>query len=94
MAETELGPEAVAHIARIARLALDDAERARLATEANGILRHFEAVLSAVGPEAGEPSGLAARADEVRAPDPAEVEAIVAQFPRKDGRFAKAPGGL
>lgn len=85
----------IAHVARIARLALTPEERARFAREAAAILGHFEAVMAAAqGTAAAEPGGLAAREDAVEAPEPAQVEAIVAQFPRKDGRHAKAPGGL
>lgn len=91
---TEQGPD-VAHVARIARLALTPEEEARFAAEAKAILAHFEAVMRAPEPPAAQAeAALAPRADEVVPSEPAQAEAIVAQFPRRDGRLCKAPGGL
>lgn len=90
----DLSPDALAHVARIARLALTPEERARLAAEASTILAHFEAVMAAgAGEKEEQRAPIAPRADEPREPDRAQADAIVAQFPRKDARLAKAPGG-
>jgi Asp-tRNA(Asn)/Glu-tRNA(Gln) amidotransferase C subunit len=91
----DLSPADIVHVARIARLALTPEEEQAFAREAAAILRHFEAVMAAPAPPAGEePAPLAPREDAVEPPEPAQVEAIVQQFPRKDGRRARVPGGL
>jgi len=97
-----LDEAAVAHVARIARLALTPEETARLAAEASAILEHFAAV-EAAGAGASEAlseasgtggAALASRADEAAPPDAAQAEALAAQFPRREGRLCKVPGAL
>jgi Asp-tRNA(Asn)/Glu-tRNA(Gln) amidotransferase C subunit len=93
----ELGPEQVAHVARIARLALTPAEQARLSQEAGRILEDFRAIEAALaGAPPAEPPAAPAepRPDELVPADPAQVEALVAQFPRKEGRLCKVPEAL
>jgi Asp-tRNA(Asn)/Glu-tRNA(Gln) amidotransferase C subunit len=92
----ELTPEAIGHIARIARLALTREEKERFAAEAAQILGHFEAVMrSAPASPAEAPAPpLTPRPDAVTNPEGAQVDAIVGQFPRRDGKVCKVPGGL
>lgn len=82
------------HVARIARIALTAEEKQRFAAEARAILAHFEAIEGAGRAEPASPSPLAPRADDVVPPEAAQVEALVAQLPRKEGRRAKVPEGL
>ncbi|HEV8360319.1 MAG TPA: Asp-tRNA(Asn)/Glu-tRNA(Gln) amidotransferase subunit GatC [Candidatus Thermoplasmatota archaeon] len=89
-------PVPVEHVARIARLALTPPELERFAAEAAAILGHFQEVEAALqAPDVAGPGALLEpRADEARAPDAAQVEAIVAQFPRRADRLCKVPEGL
>jgi len=91
-----LSPEALAHVARIARLPLTDEERARLAEETGRILAQFGEVEAALArpPAQVSPTGLDARPDEVRGPDAEQAERILAQFPRREGALCKVPEGL
>lgn len=92
----ELGPESIEHVARIARLALTPEERERFAAEARSILAHFEEVSAALRePEpAAEVGTVEPRPDEPVQPEPAQVEAMVGEFPRKEQRLCRVPGGL
>lgn len=82
-----LTPHEVLHIARLARMSLDDASVARLSQQLSGILDHFSA-LAALDTEGVEPTahplplGNIMRADDVQPSLPRE--AILANAPDSD----------
>ncbi len=86
-----LTPEEVLHIARLARMSLDDASVTRLSQQLSGILDHFTALaaLNTDGVEATAhplPLGNVMRADEVQ-PSLGQ-EAILANAPEaEEGMF-------
>jgi aspartyl-tRNA(Asn)/glutamyl-tRNA(Gln) amidotransferase subunit C len=90
-----LTPEEVLHIARLARIALEEADVERLTAQLSGILDHF-AALSSVPTEGVEPTAnplpLAnvMRADEIAPSLPRE--AVLANAPdREEGFFRVRP---
>ena len=84
----------VEHVARLARLALSDAEKARMRTELSAILSHIDTVKD-VDVEGVEPTSHAVplvnvmRDDEVRECLPAE--AALANAPDRAGEFFRVP---
>lgn len=85
-----LTPEEVLHIARLARMKLDDASVTRLSQQLSGILEHFSA-LAALPTEGIEPTahplplGNIMRADEVE-PSLSQA-AILANAPEQEDGF-------
>ncbi|MBE7518020.1 MAG: Asp-tRNA(Asn)/Glu-tRNA(Gln) amidotransferase subunit GatC [Thermoflexaceae bacterium] len=84
-----LSPEEVLHIARLARIALSDADVQRLATQLSGILDHFAALASvdtgSLGPTAHTlPLSNVMRADEV-APCLPRAEVLANAPEQQDG---------
>jgi aspartyl-tRNA(Asn)/glutamyl-tRNA(Gln) amidotransferase subunit C len=84
----------VEHVARLARLALDDAELARMEAELGGILAYID-TLRAVDTAGVEPTAHAVplvnvmREDETRPPCPADV--MLAGAPDPAGGFFRVP---
>lgn len=84
--------EQVLHIARLARIRLDDAEVERLAGQLSGILDHFES-LQAVDTEGVEPTAYPIplknvfRADELR--DPLSRDAVLANAPESEDGYLR-----
>ncbi|GEM_PF-4539837 len=81
-----LGPEEVARVARLARLALGPEEAARLAADLEAITATFAGLAdhaATLPPAPEEPPG-ELRADEAAAPDAEEAAAILAAAPRVD----------
>ena len=81
----------VDYVARLARLDLDDAERARMESELTDILEHAEKIqaldLDGVKPTAhAVPFANALRADEVR-PSLSQEEALAGAPDKEGGRF-------
>ncbi len=89
-----IGREDVAHVARLARLALTDAELETMREQLNAILAHIDA-LKAVNTEGVEPTSHAVpvvnvmREDEPRPCFPADE--MLANAPDRAGAFFRVP---
>ena len=85
-----LTPDEIAHVAMLARLGLDDAERSRIGAELEAILDHIaliNAVDTSAVPETAQIGGLVnAWRDDVEAP-PQPREAALRNAPDTDGEF-------
>jgi aspartyl-tRNA(Asn)/glutamyl-tRNA(Gln) amidotransferase subunit C len=94
MAEPKIGPEEVAHVARLARLELSPSELERMRRELDAILGYVEK-LRQVDTTAVEPTthvlplANVMREDEVRPSFPAE--AMLANVPDPEGDYVRVP---
>jgi aspartyl-tRNA(Asn)/glutamyl-tRNA(Gln) amidotransferase subunit C len=94
MAEQAISPEQVRHIAKLARLALDDSQLARFATQLEPILEYV-GQLTSVDVSGVEPMAHALPLSNVLRDDVVEpsltVEQVLQNAPESDGPFFKVP---
>jgi aspartyl-tRNA(Asn)/glutamyl-tRNA(Gln) amidotransferase subunit C len=94
MAEQQISPEQVAHVAKLARLALSEAQVARYATQIESILEYV-AKINEVDTTGVEPMAHAVALHNVLREDVAEpalpLEQVLRNAPETDGRFFKVP---
>lgn len=81
------------HLAHLARLRLTDEELTALAQEADAILRLFDALPAGATTSEAAPREDGGRADEAAPAPPEQVDAILAQVARRDGRVILVPRG-
>jgi aspartyl-tRNA(Asn)/glutamyl-tRNA(Gln) amidotransferase subunit C len=94
MAEQVISPEQVRHVAKLARLSLDESQLARFATQLEPILEYV-GQLSSVDVTGVEPLAHALPVSNILREDVVEpsltVEQVLQNAPESDGHFFKVP---